>query len=270
MDGKTAAENGREIMKPKAWMAWSSGKDAAGALHVGRQRGDVDIVALLTTLTEAYGRVTMHGVREALVEAQAEAVGLPLVKVFIPTPCSNEVYEATFERVLAGAKEQGVTQVVFGDLFLADLRAWREAQLARIGMSAVFPIWTSDTASLARAMIRSGVKAYLTCIDPRKVPRELAGAIFDERLLDRLPEGVDPCGENGEFHSFCWDGPMFGHPVPVLTGETVARDGFVFTDLLPGGYPGEKPVPAPPSCSSSDFPCPPSMSCTVFGPNPSK
>jgi len=221
------------MIRRKTWVAWSSGKDSAWARWAAQQNNDIEVVGLLTTITEPFGRVAMHGVREALVEAQAEAAGLPLHRVFIPTPCSDEIYEAAFERILHVAKEQGVNGVVFGDLFLADLRAYRERQMARVAMDALFPIWRQDTAALAREMIRSGLRAWLTCIDPRKLPREFCGAAFDESLLWNLPPGVDPAGENGEFHTFAWDGPMFAHPIPVRLGETVEREGFLFRDLLP-------------------------------------
>jgi len=217
----------------KAWLAWSSGKDSAWALWVARQNSGLEVAGLLTTVTETFARVTMHGVREELVEAQARAVGLPLHRVFIPTPCPNEVYEAKFEEILEVAKSQGIECVVFGDLFLADLRAHRERQMARAGMTAVFPLWARDTASLAREMIRGGLRAYATCVDPGKMPRELCGAAFDESFLDRLPPGVDPCGENGEFHTFAWNGPMFTRAIGVRRGETVERDGFLFADFLP-------------------------------------
>jgi len=189
---------------------------------------------MLATITETYARVSMHGVREELVEAQARAVGLPLHKVFIPAPCSNEIYEAAMRAALEKAKGQGVNAVVFGDLFLEDLRAYREKRMAEIGMTALFPLWNMDTAALARQMIAAGLRAYLTCIDPHKLPEELAGHAFDLELLARLPAGVDPCGENGEFHTFAWAGPMFKYPIPVQRGETVLRDGFLFTDLYAG------------------------------------
>ena len=221
------------MIRHKAWLAWSSGKDSAWALWIALQNPELDVVGLLTTVTEAFGRVTMHGVREELVEAQAQAVGLPLYRVFIPTPCPDELYEAAFERILNTAKDQGVTSFIFGDLFLGDLRAHRERQLARAGLVGLFPLWKQDTLSLAKAMIRSGLRACLTCIDPRKLPREFCGAAFDESFLGNLPAGVDPCGENGEFHTFVWDGPMFDHPIPVCLGETVERDGFLFRDVFP-------------------------------------
>ncbi len=213
-------------------MAWSSGKDSAWALHVARQRGEVDVVGLLTTVTDAYSRVSMHGVREELLHAQRAALDLPLYSVRIPAPCPNDVYEAAMQAALEAAARDDVTHVVFGDLFLEDIRAYRERQLARIGMVGVFPLWRRDTTALAREMIDGGLQAHLVCVDPRRMPRHLAGRAFDEALITELPDGVDPCGENGEFHTFACDGPMFAQPVPVTLGETVEREGFVFADLV--------------------------------------
>jgi uncharacterized protein (TIGR00290 family) len=219
----------------RAWMSWSSGKDSAFALGVAHARPDLEITALLTTVTDEYARVSMHGVREELLRAQARAVGLPLVDVRIPSACTNAVYEACMTEALSRAAADGVDTVVFGDLYLADIRAYREEKLSAIGFRAEFPLWKRDTAELAREMIASGLRAVLTCVDPRRVPRELAGREFDQRLLDelaRLP-GVDPCGENGEFHTFAHAGPPLSLPVPICVGEIVERDGFVFADVLP-------------------------------------
>lgn len=218
---------------PKAWMAWSSGKDSAWALHTARQLGEVDIVGIMTTVTSVYDRISMHGVRRSLLEAQANALGLPLYCVEIPAPCSNQDYEERMRAAMQVAQAQEVSHIVFGDLFLEDLKEYRERNLAQVGMQAYFPLWKRDTASLAQEMIDGGLKAHLTCIDPRKMPVSLAGHAFNTTLLNSLPDLVDPCGENGEFHSFVWDGPMFQRPIPVQVGETVERDGFVFTDLLP-------------------------------------
>ena len=217
----------------KAWVCWSSGKDSLWALHVARRRGEVEVVGLLTTVTEAYRRVSMHGVREELLEAQAAALQLPLYKAFIPTPCSNGTYEEVMRRAIDEAKQAGVTRMVFGDLFLEDIRAYREKQLASTGIEACFPLWGQDTKALAREMVEGGVRAYITSLDPRQLGREFAGSSFDAETLKLLPEGVDPCGENGEFHTFAWAGPGFARPLAVLVGETVERDGFVFTDILP-------------------------------------
>lgn len=220
-------------LKPKAWLAWSSGKDSAWSLHKVRQSGEFEIVALLTTVNTAYHRVAMHAVRESLLEAQAAAAGLPLVKVPIPSPCSNEIYERAMSDAMASARSQGVWHVVFGDLFLADIRAYREKQLAACGMTPVFPLWLQDTRKLAGEMLAGGLSAYLTCVDPRKLRREFAGRRFDASLLSDLPPSVDPCGENGEFHTFACAGPMFREDISVETGEIVERDGFVFADILP-------------------------------------
>lgn len=220
------------MSQPKAVMCWSSGKDSAWALHVAREQGEVEVVSLLTTITEPYERVSMHGVRESILDAQAKAVGLPLRKIPIPAPCPNEIYESRMRGFLEQAKVDGITHVVFGDLFLEDLRQWREARLAEVNMQGVFPIWTTETAELARTMIANGVKANITCLDPKIMPRELAGHAYDEALLAALPEGVDPCAENGEFHSVAWDGPAFTEPLRLVCGETVEREGFVFTDFM--------------------------------------
>jgi uncharacterized protein (TIGR00290 family) len=219
--------------RPKAWLAWSSGKDGAWALHTVRQAGEFEVVALLTTITEDFERVAMHAVRESLVEMQAAAAGLPLVKVPIPAACRNEIYERAMGEAMARARDEGVRHVIFGDLFLEDIRAYRENQLSRCEMLPVFPLWRRDTRRLAEEMLAGGLSAYLTCIDPRKLDCSFAGRRFDAALLGDLPAGVDPCGENGEFHSFACAGPMFRRPIGVQVGEIIERDGFVFADLLP-------------------------------------
>jgi uncharacterized protein (TIGR00290 family) len=219
--------------RPKVWLAWSSGKDSAWALHTIRQQAEFEVVALLTTINSAYQRVAMHAVREALVEMQAAAAGLPLVKVPISSSCSNEIYEQAMSETMARARAEGVLHVVFGDLFLEDIRAYREKHLAACGMTPVFPVWGEDTRRLADEMLAGGLSAFLTCVDPRKLDRTFAGRRFDEDLLRDLPQGVDPCGENGEFHTFANAGPMFEREIPVEVGEIVERDGFVFADLLP-------------------------------------
>ncbi len=221
------------VTKPKAWLAWSSGKDSAWALHKVRESGEFEIVSLLTTVNRTHERVAMHAVRETLLEAQAVATGLPLVKVPIPSPCPNEVYEQAMSESMARARSEGVFHIVFGDLFLDDIRAYREKQLASCGMTPVFPLWLQDTRQLADEMLAGGLSAHLTCVDPRKLGREFAGRRFDASLLDDLPTGIDPCGENGEFHTFACAGPMFRENIPVAVGEIVERDGFVFADLLP-------------------------------------
>jgi uncharacterized protein (TIGR00290 family) len=219
--------------RPKALLSWSSGKDAAWALHALRQQGEWEVVGLLTTTNSAFERVAMHGVREALLEAQAEAVGLPLWKVPLPWPCSNADYQARMAEVCTQAVAQGVKVMAFGDLFLEDIRDYRLQNLAGTGLKAVFPIWNPDTATLAREMVTEGLKATLVCVDPKALEPGFAGRAFDEQLLAEFPPAVDPCGERGEFHTFAWDGPMFRHPVPVRPGEVVAREGFVFADLVP-------------------------------------
>jgi len=221
-------------MKPhKTIVSWSSGKDSAWALYEAGRNPDLEIVGLLTTVTEAFHRVSMHGVREELLDAQARSLGLPVVKVPIPYPCPNEIYESSMSKVLSQAREEGVTRIVFGDLYLADIREYREAKLDKSGFEGVWPLWLQDTKTLARRMVEGGLKASIVCLDPKKLPRGFAGRVYDEKLLRDLPGDVDPCAENGEFHTFAWDGPMFKEPVRFGAGETVERDGFVFTDLLP-------------------------------------
>ena len=220
-------------MPRRVLLSWSSGKDAAYALHRLRADPEVAVAGLLTTLNGAFDRVAMHGVRDALLEAQAEAAGLPLWKVPLPWPCSNEAYEAAMAEACARAAAEGITAVAFGDLFLEDVRAYREAKLAGTGLAPVFPLWGEDTARLAREMIASGLEATLVCVDPRALEARFAGRAFDGALLAELAPGVDPCGERGEFHTFAWAGPMFRQPVAVAPGETVTREGFVFADLVP-------------------------------------
>ncbi len=221
------------MKRPKAIVAWSSGKDSAWALHAVRQSAEVEVVGLLTTVTEAFARVSMHAVREALLDAQAASLAIPCRKVRIPWPCPNERYEAEMASALAAARTDGVSHVVFGDLFLEDIRAYREAKLAGMGIAPLFPLWGRDTPRLAREMIEGGLRATITCVDPRRLDRTFAGRAFDAALVAALPATVDPCGENGEFHTFAWDGPMFGAPVRIAPGEVVEREGFVFADLVP-------------------------------------
>jgi uncharacterized protein (TIGR00290 family) len=220
--------------KPCAWLSWSSGKDSAWALHVVRQNNQFEAVALLTTVNRAFNRVAMHAVRESLLDAQAAAAGLPLIKIPIPSPCPNEIYERAMSEAMAQAKANGVTHVIFGDLFLEDIRKYREENLEKCGLTPVFPLWLKDTRRLANEMIAEGLRAYLTCVDSKKLACSFAGRAFDSKLLRDLPASVDPCGENGEFHTFACAGPMFSAPIPVEPGEIVERDGFIFADLLPG------------------------------------
>jgi uncharacterized protein (TIGR00290 family) len=218
-------------MKPRTLVAWSSGKDSAFALHAARTSGKLEIVGLLTTLTEDYGRVSMHGVREEILDRQADAVGLPCRKVRIPAGCINADYERAMGAAVSAARAEGIARVVFGDLFLEDVRAYRERMLSGTGLEPVFPLWGRDTAALAAEMVSSGLKATVVCVDPRRLAASFAGRQFTSGFLSELPEGVDPCGENGEFHTCVTDGPMFRQPVRAVAGETVVRDGFVFADL---------------------------------------
>lgn len=216
---------------PKILLSWSSGKDAAWALHSLRRAGTPP-AGLLTTVNDAFGRVAMHAVREELLEAQAEAAGLPLVKVRIPYPCPNEAYETAMATACADAVAAGFTHVAFGDLFLEDVRDYRIQKLAGTSLTPLFPLWDSPTEALAREMIAGGLQARLTCVDPRVLDAAFVGRAFDADLLAALPPGIDPCGERGEFHSFCHAGPMFAQPIPIAAGEVVTRDGFTFADLV--------------------------------------
>jgi len=209
-------------------LSWSSGKDSAWALHVLRQERGIQIVGLLTTFNEAANRVAMHAVRREIVDAQARAAGLPLWPVHIPSPCPNEIYEERMRAAMEAARTAGVTHVAFGDLFLEDVRRYREERLAPTGIAPLFPLWGSPTAELAGDMIRGGLQATITCVDPKQLDRSFAGRQFEEC---RFPEGVDPCGERGEFHSCATAGPMFNAPIATATGEVVERDGFVFCDV---------------------------------------
>jgi uncharacterized protein (TIGR00290 family) len=218
-----------------AWMSWSSGKDSAFALEMARRGEDLDVRGLLTTVTAAFDRVSMHGVRRSLLERQAERLGLPLIVVEIPSPCPNAVYERKMADAVAVARADGIEAVVFGDLFLEDVRAYRERMLAGTGLTPVFPLWGRLTSALAHDMLAAGVRATITCLDPKMMPRQFAGRAWDEPLLGQLPKDVDPCGEHGEFHTFVWDAPGFSSPIPVEAGEVVEREGFVFADLVEGG-----------------------------------
>ncbi len=220
--------------RARALIAWSSGKDSAWALHEVRRSGDYEIVGALTTVTDAFRRVSMHGVREQLLMTQLAAAGLEPVIVHLPYPCTNEIYESAMAQAMQGAKARGISHIIFGDLFLEDIRAYREAKLQDTGITPVFPIWMRPTDALAREMIAAGVEAHLATVDLNRLPAAFAGRRYDAALLEALPAGADPCGENGEFHSFVSAGPMLGRSIPVRVGETVERDGFAFADLLPG------------------------------------
>jgi len=219
---------------PMALIAWSSGKDSAWALHEARRSGDYDVVGGLTTVTDTFARVSMHGVREALLLSQLDAAGLEPIIVRIPYPCPNETYEREMAAAIEAAKARGVTHMIFGDLFLEDVRAYRERQLAGTGITPVFPLWQRPTAPLAREIIAAGVEAHLAVVDLKKLPAGFAGRRYDTDLLDEFPADADPCGENGEFHSFVSAGPMLKDRIAVSVGETVERGGFAFADLLPG------------------------------------
>lgn len=217
----------------RALLSWSSGKDSAWCLHVLRQKRDIEVTGLLTTFNQDADRVAMHAVRRELVRRQAKAAGLPLVEVELPWPCSNEEYESAMAESLAIARDDlGVSAVAFGDLFLEDIRRYRDRQLEHWGFEGLYPIWHEPTRKLAMRMIDCGIGAVLTCVDPNQCPAEFAGRSFDRQLLGELPASVDPCGENGEFHTFVFDAPAFERPIPIAVGETVERDGFVFADVV--------------------------------------
>jgi uncharacterized protein (TIGR00290 family) len=217
--------------RPKVLISWSSGKDSAFALHEVRRAGEFDVVGALTSVTETFARVSIHGVRQEILLAQCEAAGLPPRIVPIPYPCPNEIYEARMGAAVAAAAAEGITHIVFGDLFLADIRAYREQKLAGTGIAPLFPLWQRPTLPLAHAMIECGLEAYIATVDLKKLPAEFAGRKFDAQLLADLPEGIDPCGENGEFHTCVVAGPMFERRIPVVTGERVERDGYAYCDL---------------------------------------
>jgi uncharacterized protein (TIGR00290 family) len=218
--------------QPKALLSWSSGKDSAMAFYRILTAKEYEVVGLLTTISDQFHRVSMHGVREELLEMQARLAGRELEKVMIPYPCPNAVYEEKMREALTRWMNKGVSHVIFGDLFLEDIRRYREQKLAQLGLKPVFPVWGDDTASLAREMLKVGFRAVITCVDPKKLERKFAGREFNHSLLADLPKSVDPCGENGEFHTFVYDGPIFKQPIPIRIGEVVNRDGFEFADIL--------------------------------------
>lgn len=220
-------------IKPKAVISWSSGKDSAYAYHVLKRSGDYNIVGALTTITEEYDRVSTHGVRIELLDQQMSQLGIPCHKVYIPAPCPNEIYQQKMRQATDILKAEGVTHVIFGDLYLEDIRQYRLKQMKKAGLECVFPLWKKDTIALADEMIASGLRSIITCIDPKKLDNSYAGREFGPELLNDLPSGIDPCGENGEFHTVAIKGPMFDADIDVEIGEVVDRDGFVFADVIP-------------------------------------
>jgi uncharacterized protein (TIGR00290 family) len=221
-------------MRNDILLSWSGGKDSSLALFELVRSKKYDVRALLTTVTEGYDRISMHGVRRSLLSAQALSVGFPLNEVWIPKSASNQAYDDRMKAVLTGYKKSGVGLVAFGDLFLQDIRWYRDERLARVGMKGVYPLWGRDTSKLAREFVDDGFRAIVCCLDPKKMPAEFCGAEYDTAFLDSIPSAVDPCGENGEFHTFVYDGPIFSHGIPIRKGEVVLRDGFYFADILPG------------------------------------
>ena len=219
-------------------LSWSSGKDSAWALHILRQNPEWRVEALVTTFNSAADRVAMHAVRRTLVEEQARSAGLPLWQVELPWPCSNVQYEEIMRGVCRRAVAEGITEIAFGDLYLEDIRAYRERQLEGSGLTPLFPVWKIPTRQLAADMINAGIRAKITCVDGSKLDRSFAGREFDREFIESLPPTADPCGENGEFHTFVHQAPVFTHPIPVKTGEIVERDGFIFADVLQNGVYG--------------------------------
>ncbi|MBF6570876.1 MAG: adenine nucleotide alpha hydrolase [Candidatus Binataceae bacterium] len=217
-------------MTKRVMLSWSSGKDSAWALHLLRSDPDVELAGLFTTVNREFDRVAMHAVRRTLLDAQAARIGLPLDAIPIPYPCPNETYETVMSAFVEEAKRRGVTHFAFGDLFLEDIRRYREEKLAGTGIGPLFPLWGLPTRALAREMVAGGLRAYITCVDPKQAPREWAGRLFDAAFVNAVPENIDPCGEHGEFRTFAFDGPMFHHSVEAVVGKIVERDGFVFAD----------------------------------------
>lgn len=223
------------MMARKTLLSWSSGKDSAWALHILRGLWDVEVVGLMTTVNEVHQRVAIHAVRLELLQRQAEALGLPVQVIHLPSPCTNSQYEEAMGKFVHESKQLGIECMAFGDLFLADIKEYREAKLAGTGITPLFPLWLAPTDGLAKEMISSGLRAVVTCVDPQQLPLSFAGREFDEQFLADLPNHVDPCGERGEFHTFAFDGPMFEKPVSIEKGTVVERDGFAYADLLPVG-----------------------------------
>jgi len=226
-------------MPKKTLLSWSSGKDSAWALHRLRAVSDVEVVGLMTTVNQVHQRVAIHAVRLELLQRQAEALGLPLQVIDLPSPCTNSQYEETMEKFVDESKRRGIECMAFGDLFLADIKEYREKKLAGTGITPLFPLWQAPTNRLAKEMIAAGLRAVITCVDPQQLPLSFAGREFNEQFLADLPKHVDPCGERGEFHTFAFDGPMFEKPVRVEIGTILERDGFGYADLLPEAEPLE-------------------------------
>jgi uncharacterized protein (TIGR00290 family) len=222
---------GSRIAEMKTLVSWSSGKDSAWMVHVLRQQRQVELAGLLTTVNEVHQRVAMHAVRVQLLKAQADALRLPLWQMPIPSPCPNEVYERAMTTAVRRAVDEGFSHIAFGDLFLEDIRRYREERLAGSGLTPLFPLYGLDTPTLARTMVAAGLRARLTCVDPKVLESRFVGREFDAALLEELPASIDPCGERGEFHTFAYDGPMFARPIPIEAGDVVEREGFVFADL---------------------------------------
>jgi uncharacterized protein (TIGR00290 family) len=220
-------------MKNRLLLGWSGGKDSALALYELKKQIDIEIAALLTTVTEGYDRISMHGVRRKLLIEQAEALGFPLEEIFIPQKCSNEIYEERMRQTLEKFRREGISTAAFGDLFLQDIRSYREERMALVGMKAIFPVWGVNTSDLARKFVELGFRAIIVCVDTEKLSQEFAGREYDANLLRDLPAGIDPCGENGEFHTFVYDGPIFSRPVKIQTGEKLLRENrFFYCDLI--------------------------------------
>lgn len=217
----------------RVMLAWSSGKDSAWTLELLRRDPECEVAGLFTTMEEGRGRVAVHAVRSELLEAQARAARLPLHTIALPYPCPNAVYEAALADFVARAASEGVSHFAFGDLFLEDIRRYRERQFAGLGVELLFPLWGLPTRALAEEMVASGLRAWITCVDSRQAPREWAGQVFGREFLARIPAGIDPCGERGEFHTFAFEGPMFAAPIASRVGEVSERDGFVYADVLP-------------------------------------
>ena len=223
-------QDSQEI-RPKAAVSWSSGKDSAYALFRTIESGNYEVVALLTTVTSTYDRISMHGVRRALLEEQSRATGIPLMEVEIPTGCDNKTYEEQMDKATDRMKAEGIEYIIFGDIFLQDIREYREKNLKGTGITPVFPLWGENTHDLAKKIIGSGIEAVIVCLDPSKIDRNFGGNSFDAGFLNSIPPEADPCGENGEFHTFVHNAPFFRGKIPVVVGDNVERDGFLFTDL---------------------------------------